>query len=158
METFVSILGAITGCISLAGIVYFIGVWRGKVDSQLNSLGKSFQDYPPAEMWTMTKTLWDIYVMEALRLRPDLASPGSAYKLNKEGCDLVPDYMKSLLDRIPHNPVLREEIATGYLVVKHLGLDLITQMANEKKLSVQESIAILSTYLVMNANNSRPIA
>lgn len=156
MENIASIIGAISGGISLIGIIYMLGVWRGKVDSQLNSLGKSFQDYPPAEMWTMTKTLWDVYVMEALRHRPDLASHGSAYKLNKDGCDLVPDYIKPLLDRIPHNPIQREEIATGYLVVKHVGLALITQMAEEKKLSIQEAIAILSTYLEMNADNSRP--
>jgi len=157
MEAIASIIGAVSGGLSILGVIYMLGVWRGKVDNQLNSLSKSFEDYPPAEMWTMTNTLWQVYVMEALGQRPDLARPGSAYKLNKQGCDLVPDYIKPLFDRIPHNPVLREEIATGYLVVKHVGLKLITKMAKEKKLSVQEAIAILSTYLEMNANNSSPI-
>ncbi|MBA7702808.1 hypothetical protein ES703_111583 [subsurface metagenome] len=149
-----SIVGAVSGCLSLLGIVYLFGVWRGKVDNQLNSLGKSFQDYPPAEMWTMTKTLWDVYVMDALRLRPDLAAHGSAFKLKQPGKDLIPDYMLPLLDRIPRNPGLREDIATGYLVVKHIGLELISKMAEEKKVSIQEAIALLSTYLDNTTDNS----
>ncbi|GAI65553.1 unnamed protein product [marine sediment metagenome] len=52
---------------------------------------------------------------------------------------------------------MREDIATGYLVVKHIGLELISKMAEEKNLSVQESIAILSTYLDNSTDNSRPI-
>ncbi len=149
-----SIVGAVSGSLSLLGIIYLFGVWRGKVDNQLSSLGKSFQNYPPAEMWTMTKTLWDVYVMDALRLRPDLASHGSRFKLNQPGKDLIPDSILSLLDRIPHNPGLREDIATGYLVVKHIGLELISQMAEEKKVSIQEAIALLSTYLDNTTDNS----
>ncbi|KKK61516.1 hypothetical protein LCGC14_3013560, partial [marine sediment metagenome] len=102
-----SIVGAVSGSLSLLGIIYLFGVWRGKVDNQLNGLGKSFQDYPPAEMWTMTKTLWDVYVMDALRLRPDLAEHGSGFNLKESGKNLIPDYILPLLDQIPRNPVLR---------------------------------------------------
>lgn len=149
-----SIVGAVSGCLSLLGIVYLFGVWRGKVDNKLNSLGKSLQDYPLAEMWTMTKTLWDVYVMDALRHRPDLAEHGSGFKLKQPGKDLIPDYMLSLLDRIPRNPIQREDIATGYLVVKHIGLELVSKMAEEKKVSIQEAIALLSTYLENTTDNS----
>ena len=147
-----SIIGAVSGSISLIGIVYMLGVWRGKVDSQLNNVAKCFQDYPPAEMWTMAKTLWDIYVVDALQHRPDLAERGSAFRLKKEGEDLIPEDMKALLDGIPRNPGLNnEEIATGYLVVKYIGLELISKMAQEKQLSVQEAIALLSCYLDVKA-------
>ncbi|GAI60066.1 unnamed protein product [marine sediment metagenome] len=137
------IVGAVSGSLSLLGIVYLFGVWRGKVDSALNEL----KNYPPAEMWTMTKTLWDIYVVEALHHRPDLAERGSSFKLKKEGEDLIPEYMKPLLKRIPRNPLNSEGIASGYLVVKHIGLELIGKMAEDKQLNVQEAIAILSCYL-----------
>ena len=80
MENIASIIGAISGCLSLVGIVYMLGVWRGKVDNQLNNWAQSFKDYPPAEMWTMTKTLWEIYVVDALHHRPDLAVHGSSFK------------------------------------------------------------------------------
>jgi len=124
-----------------------LGVWRGKVEGQLNGLAKSFQDYPPAEMWTMVKTLWDIYVVDALHHRPDLAVSGSAFKLKKEGADLIPEHLTALLDTIPRNPLNYEAIATGYLVVKYIGLDLIGKMAKENQLSIQEAIALLSCYL-----------
>jgi len=142
-----SIVGAGTGSISLLGLVYLFGGGRGKVDSAINGLSEVVKNYPPAEMWTMTKTLWDIYVIEALHHRPDLAEHGSSFKLKKEGEDLIPDHMKTLLKRITRNPYNSEAIATGYLVVKHIGLELINEMAEQKKLSVQEAIAILSTYL-----------
>jgi len=147
MEQIASIVGAVSGSISLLGIAYLFGVWRGKVDNAINGLSEVVKNYPPAEMWTMTKTLWDIYVIEALHHRPDLAEHGSGFKLKKEGEDLIPDHMKTLLKRIPHNPYNSEAIATGYLVVKHIGLELINEMAEQKKLSVHEAIAILSCYL-----------
>jgi len=156
MENIASIIGAISGCLSLVGIVYMLGVWRGKVDNQLNTWAQSFKDYPPAEMWTMTKTLWNIYVVDALHHRPDLAVHGSSFKLKKEGLDLIPDYMLPLLEGIPHNPGMREDIATGYLVVKHIGLEMVSKMAEEKKVSIQEAIALLSTYLENHIDNRLP--
>jgi len=147
MEHIPGIVGAISGCLSLLAIVYLFGVWRGKVDSAVNGFREVVKDYPPAEMWTMVKTLWEIYVVDALHHRPDLAQHGSSFKLKKEGLDLIPDYMFPLLDCIPHNPGLQEDIATGYLVVKHIGLELVSQMAREKEVSIQEAIALLSTHL-----------
>ena len=147
IENIASIVGAITGSISLLGLVYVFGIWRGKVDSRLCSLGQCVQDYPPAEMWTMAKTLWDIYVVDALQHRPDLAEHGSAFRLKEEGKNLIPEDIKPLLDNISLNTNNSEEVATGYLVAKHIGMELIGKMAQEKQLTVQESIAILSCYL-----------
>ena len=153
MELIFGIIGAASGVVSLAAIIYFLGVWRGQVDKDRAYFSDCLKLYPPGEMWTMVKTLWDIYVVDALRNRPDLAEHGSSYKLKKEGEDLIPDHLKDLLDRLPRNPFNREAIATGYLVVKHIGLDLISKMAEEKQLSVQEAIAVLSTYLETNENS-----
>ncbi|GAH80049.1 unnamed protein product, partial [marine sediment metagenome] len=46
-----------------------------------------------------------------------------------------------------------EDIASGYLVVEHLGLEEITTWASEKDLSVQEAIAIASAYLAERSSN-----
>ncbi len=158
MEHIASIAGAISGITALIGVIYMLAYWRGKVDAQLNSQSKTFQDYPLGEMWTMVKTLWEIYVVEALHHRPDLAQRGSGFKLKKEGEDLISDHMRTLLEDIPRNPFNSEYIATGYMVVKHIGLDIINEMAEQKKLSVQEAIAILSCYLEAHCNNAHPTA
>lgn len=147
MESITSMIGAISGCLSLLTVIYFAVYWKAGVDSDRKAWQANNKQYPPAEMWTMVKTLWDVYVLDALRHRPDLAEHGSGFKLKEEAHNLIPDNMKILLDRIPHNPVSNDDIATGYLVAKYVGLEQITKMAEEKGLSIQETIAILSTYL-----------
>jgi len=158
MHDLPGIIGAISGCISLMGIVYLAGIWRGEVNSALKEQAKNSEQYPPAEMWTMVKTLWDIYVVSALHHRPDLAEHGSGYKLKADGEDLIPDHMKVLLKRIPRVADNHNDVATGYLVVKNIGMDLINEMAEQKELSVQETIAIMSCWLDVHSNNVHPPA
>jgi hypothetical protein len=153
MDAIATIFGSVSGFISLLGVVYFFAFWRGQVDNDRRAFRESMTNYPPGEMWTMVKTLWDVYVMDALRHRPDLAEHGSGFKLKEEGHNLIPDYMKPLLDDIPRNPSLNDDIATGYLVVKHIGLEKIGKMSEEKGLSIQETIAILSTYFETKINH-----
>jgi len=151
-----AIIGAVSGIISIIGVVYLLGVWKGGVDSKLKEIAQLLSRYPPEETALMTKTLWNIYVVDALRNRGDIAEHQSAYKLNKEGEALIPEYLKAELCRISKDLVMVENdnkaegIASGWLVVKSLGLETITRMADEKGLSVQESIAILSCYFLNN--------
>lgn len=152
----VAIIGAVSGVVSIFGLAYLLGIWKGGVDSKLKDITELLSQYPPSETALMTKTLWDIYVVDALRNRPDLAERQSAYKLRKEGEDLISEHLKAELCQISkslstlENRNKNEAIASGWLVVKYLGMETISRMAEEKGLSVQESIAILSTYLVNN--------
>ncbi|MBA7646233.1 hypothetical protein ES703_53995 [subsurface metagenome] len=147
MDHAINIIGVISGCLSLVGIIYLLAYWKGRVDSTLGGIQQILIAYPLAELSLMTKTLWDIYVIDALHSRPDLAEQHSAFRLKKEGLDLIPDHLKEALDSIPGNPHSQNDIASGWLVVKHLGLGPIANMAELHKLSVQEAIAILSCYL-----------
>lgn len=147
MEGITSIIGAITGIVSLLTILYLAVMWKSSVDKDRSYFRDSLKNYPPAEMWTMVKTLWDIYVLDALRNRPDLAEHHSPYKLKPEARDLIPDDLKSELNKNTNNSDQKEGIATGYLVVKILGIERVSQIAEQKGLSVQEFIAVLSTYL-----------
>jgi len=156
LEQIASLIGAITGTVSLGGIVYLIGYWKGSVDTRIKAHEDQFCKYPPGEISLMCKTMWDIYVVEALRQRPDLAQHASPFKLTQQGQDLIPDSHKQALDQVKCNPLDREAVASGWLVVKYLGLTSIEQMAKEKSLSIQEAIAILSTYLVERLNNCSP--
>ncbi|MBA7692441.1 hypothetical protein ES703_101008 [subsurface metagenome] len=143
----VEIVGVISGFLSLIGIIYMLGYWKGQVDSKLRDIQQILRAYPLAELSLMTKTLWDIYVVDALSSRPDLAEQHSAFNLKKEGHELIPAHLKEILDNISPNPESRNAIASGWLVVKRLGIDTIREMAKQQKLSVQEAIAILSCYL-----------
>ena len=156
MHDLPGIIGAVSGCISLLGIVYLAGIWRGEVNSALKKFNQNLDQYPPAEMWTMTKTLWEVYVISALHHRPDLAEHGSGYTLKREGEDLIPEYLKAQLKRIPRNHGNHEDIASGYLVVKHIGIDQINEMAELKLITVQETIAIMSCWLDVHSNHNNP--
>lgn len=145
-----AIIGSVSGLISIVGLVYLLGVWKGSVDSKLRDITQQISQYPPGETSLMAKTLWDIYVVDALRNRPDLAEHHSSYKLRREGEDLIPDDIKQELNQVPHNEQNKDAIASGWLVVKHLGMEAISRVADEKGLSIQEAIAILSTYLENN--------
>lgn len=147
MENIPAIIGAVSGVVSLLTIVYLVGFWKGKIEAQLGNIVQSMQKYPPEETAVMTKTLYDIYVVDALRKRPDLAEHHSSYKLKPEGHNLIPDDIKQELDKFHTNPTNKEAIASGWLVVKCLGVERVSQMAEQKGLSTQEAIAILSAYL-----------
>lgn len=147
MQEIASIIGSVSGVISLLGIAYLIGFWKGRVDTRLNSYDESCRQYPPAELWMMTKTMWDIYVVNVLHERPDLAEKRSPWRLKQAGKDLIPDRIKQQLDEIPLTPHCVDDVANGWLVVKAIGLNHLTDLAKEKDISVQEAIAVLSTYL-----------
>ena len=156
MHDLPGIIGAVSGCISLLGIVYLAGIWRGEVNSALKKFNQNLDQYPPAEMWTMTKTLWEVYVVSALHHRPDLAEHGSGFKLKREGEDLIPEHLKTLLRSIPRNHGNHEAIASGYLVVKHIGINQINDLAEKKLITVQETIAVLSCWLDVHSNHTNP--
>lgn len=65
------------------------------------------------------------------------------FRLKERGRSLIPTELKVALDKVP----VDESSPSGYLVVKHLGIDRISRMADESKLSIQEAIAVLSCYL-----------
>lgn len=156
MENIASIIGAVSGLISLIGIIYLVGYWKGGVDSRLKAHEDQLRKYPPGETALMCKTMWDIYVVDALRQHPELAQHSSSFKLTKQGIDLVPEPIKKILDELEYNPTSNKDIASGWLVVKHLGISAIEQMSREKSLTVQEAIAILSTYLDAHRDNCMP--
>ncbi len=142
-----SLIGAITGTISIIGFIFLIGYWKGGVDAALREWKKCQELYPPAQIMMMLKTLWDAYIVDPLKARPDLASHSSPYKLTKAGVDLIPDDVKNTLDQVKHERDKTVLLPTGWLVVDKLGLMSINALAYRRGLSLQETIAILSVYI-----------
>jgi hypothetical protein len=155
IEQIAAIIGAISGLVSLGGIIYVLAYWKGGVDAWLKKHDEECQKYPPGEIALMCKTMWEIYVVGPLHDRPDLATHKSPFKLTQTGIDLIPADIKQELLEYTKAPMDEEAVASGWLVVKNLGIERIEHLAKEKELSVQEVIAILSTYLDNHTGNGR---
>lgn len=152
MENLLLIINIVVGILSLAGVLYIIGYWKGGIDAWKKAHEEEHSRYALSEMFLMCKTMWDIVVVDALHRRPDLADHSSPYKLKKLAEDLIPEDLKQKLGEIASNHTNAEDIASGWMVVKNIGMPSIEQMAKDKQLSVPEAIAILSTYLDQAVN------
>lgn len=153
MQEIASIIGAVAGLFSLVTILYFLIYWKAGVDTDRKAWRETCEHYPPAELWTMTKTMWEIYVVNVLQQRPDLAEHRSPWKLKDKGREMIPEVVRKQLDQVPNNHFCREDVANGWLVVKYIGLERLSALAKEKGLSLQETIAVLSTYLDERQDN-----
>jgi hypothetical protein len=153
LEMVAAIIGCITGVASLFGIVWLLAYWKGGIDAWRKAHEEEHRKYPAGELALMVKTMWDIYVVGPLHDRPDLATHQSPFKLTETGASLIPDEIKAELCEVKKNPMDPEAVATGWLVVKNLGMDRIEALAKDKSLSVPETIAILSTYLENHTNH-----
>lgn len=149
-----AIIGAISGVGAIFGLIWMMAIWKGRVDSDREEWKRNRDEYPPAELWMMCKTMWEIFVVGTLQNRTDLATRQSPYKLTRKGKDLIPDAMRKRLDRISAPATCQEDVFSGWLVIKHLGVDSIADMAKENGISVQEAAAILSTYLNERFSNN----
>lgn len=134
--------------ITFVGIVYGVVYWKATVDATLRRCKNCQDNYPPEETHRMVKTLWDIYVVGALQNKPDLAQHKSPYKLTQAGEQLIPSRIREFLDHVNLKTwESAEDIASGWLVVKHIGLDDIELVAKAMKLEIPETVAVLSLYL-----------
>jgi len=157
MDTLLAIGGIVLGLASLGGYIYIFAYWKGGVDEWRKKHDEDHKNsLPLCELSDMCKTMYEIYVVDALRRRPDLATHQSPYTLTDGARLLIPEPIKEILCQINRRPENREDLVSGYLVVKHLGIDRIETIAKDMKLSVQEAIAILSTFLD-NTNNHHPV-
>jgi hypothetical protein len=129
------IIGCLGGAIGIIQGIYFFGSWKGK-------------------MTTMVETMWDIYVKDALSKRPDLATHNSPYKLTKEVEDKIPSNIRDRLTDIRCQFKKKENIVSGYTVAQELGSEIIEKTAADMELGIQETIAVLSTYLLNHPNYS----
>ena len=147
MNEILNLIGAITGVISLLGIIYIAGYWKGVVDAFMRQTKECQDKYPAAELSLMVKSLWDVYGLEAMSKRPDLAEHSSPWRLTPKGKDLIPDNLKKLLDGIVGIQLDHSGAAANWLVVKTLGLDRISDFARDTGLSLHESIGVLGIHL-----------
>jgi len=144
MDTVFSVIGAITGLVSLIGLVYQLGYRNANVDGKIEKMEKTLEKWNLGEIGTQVKTLWDIYVLDALRNRPDLASHSSSLTINPKGEDMLPDDVKKALREF--QPCDQDMDSASWLVVKCLGVERIENLSKNIDLSYQETVALLAVY------------
>lgn len=147
MPEALAIVSLIVSIVSLLSIILLAGVWKGGVDTFIKEVKLDRDKYPPAESYKMLTTLWQTYVVDPLSKRSDLASYHSPCILTEKGLKYISEETKTELDEIHNIVSKREDLTTGYIIVEHFGLERLNKMAEANKLTLQEYIAILSTYL-----------
>lgn len=146
-ETIAAAVGAITGIVSLVVIGVKLIFGQGETDAFIKELKADREKYPPAEQHRMIQTLWDVYVLDPLHQRTDLSEHHSPARLTQAGLDVLPDDLKKKLDVLATKSCVLEDVVTGYEVVQEFGLETIGKLAEERKVTVQEMVALLSCYL-----------
>ena len=149
-----AIFGIIGGIIAVFTIVYMVGFWRRGIEDDIEQtkdgiaeIKDELKQHNLASFCLMVQTLWDVYVLDALHKRPDIAVSHSRPKLTQKGLDFIPEDIKERLDKLEISVKDWANISSGYLVVQVVGLDRITKLAGENALNIQEMIAVLSSYL-----------
>lgn len=147
MPEALAIISLIVSIVSIVSIILLAGVWKGGVDTFLKEIKQDREKYPPAESYKMLTTLWQTYIIDPLSKRTDLASYHSPCVLTDRGLEIISKDIKKELDNLHGSITNKEDLATGYIVVQHFGLPRLNKLASDAKLTLQEYIAVLSTYL-----------
>ncbi len=149
-----AIFGIIGGVIAIGTLIYISGFWKRGVEDDILHIKKDNDEiktelkaYNLPSFCMMVQTLWDVYVIDPLHRRPDIAEFHSLPKLTQKGLDYIPADVKKQLDRMAATAGDKVNVTSGYMAVQAIGLDKIMTIANEKGLSIQEIIAVLNTYL-----------
>lgn len=137
----------ITSAISLIGFIYLLAYWKGRVDSFMSLACVREDKYPIAEIAVQVKTLWEVYGVRALVSKPDLAASRSLFGLTEKGRALIPESIKTQLDKIPGLDEKPAATASAWLAVEALGVEDITSFAHERGLSLSEGLGLLGLYL-----------
>lgn len=123
-------IGGISGVIALLGFLWTIFFQMAKIKVR-------------------TDTLWEIYVVDALKTQH--VEHSSAYKPKKEAEDLLPEDIKKRLGRIAqHQHHKRKKGSLGRLgeeVVKEIGIAKIEALAKENGLKASDVIGIMIAYV-----------
>ena len=147
LEQITAILGAITGVIAILSLLYNRIYHDATQDKDLAQIKEALKTYKLPEMSLMVTTMWQAYTTDLPHRRPDLAENHSPCSLRPAGLAMIPPDMQAELDKIEITPEDKENVVTGYLVTKIIGLKRINELAQKKGVLVQEMIGILSTYL-----------
>jgi len=169
----VSIVSLIAAVVALLGVIYAVGVWRGRVDNQLRGytearildrmvkLEAAFSSHArlPDQIETVLDRLtrvetklevvWMVF-SEHLLSRPELASRSSGFKLSDQANQALAE-VQLALDTC-HNPhTLQNDSPLAEKVLLDLpagiGMETLREIAAKHHLSIAELLAIVSAHV-----------
>ena len=118
-----AVVGALTGILSLVGIIYMLGYKFSRIETRLD-------------------LIWSIFVEDALRqqVRRGNLTHSSPYKLNRS---LTSESFlnKSSMSKLSNKSHLNDQ-QLALEIVSTVGFDVISQSSMENKMTTQEYIAV----------------
>jgi hypothetical protein len=141
-----AIIALVLGIVSLMSTILLVGVWKGRIEADVSIIKKELEKYNIAEIASEVHTLWEVYVVDAMRSHPNLAQQHSPLKITEEGINEIPPEIQQALEKFPVCHTENGDIP-AWDAVKCLGLPVIQQVANTKGWTLQKTIALLGLYL-----------
>ena len=147
METInlsLSVISLILGVLTLLGLLYQFAYRNAITDKTLRDFKDLLDKYSLAEISNQVNTMWEVYVLDALHSRPDLAKHNSPLQITDEGEAMIPQYIKDVL--LSYHPDPYKNQSATWIVVSCLGTLKISELATELKLSTSITLSLLSVF------------
>jgi len=141
MSDATSIVTLVMAGLSLVGMIYQFAFKNGTTDSILKGMKKDMDKYPLAELANQVKTMWDVYVLDALHAHIDLATHKSPLSLTEKGLEMIPASTKEMLK---YDKGDTDKHSATWLVIKCLGMQAIDKLSVEMNLPVSIELALLT--------------
>jgi len=136
-----SVVTLVMAGLSLAGMVYQFAFKNGTTDTILKGIKRDMDKYPLAELANQVKTMWDVYVLDALHAHIDLASHKSPLSLTEKGLEMIPASVK---EQLKGDKGDTDKHSATWLVIKCLGMQNIDKLSVEMNLPVSIELALLT--------------
>lgn len=144
------VISIVATAISLAGILFGIGYWRGKVDNELKWLKEKCQSYSDAKipdrvakMEAKFELVWEVFTEQVLTDRPHLATRQSPLKLTAQALEATAE-VRACLELSNHTTPSDKVLVD---VPAQIGLVKLKDIANRHSMTLAELLAIISLEL-----------
>lgn len=139
------ILSIVAILLSIAGVIYGVAYWRGKVDSELGIYREAKMLERLTKMETKFDFVWSVFVEQLLTERPHLATKQSPLRPTEQGQLALSEIMGCLDSK---SVSLTDQIL--YDIPQRIGIDKLRDIADRHKVTLAELLALISLELSTN--------
>ncbi len=139
--TISEILSILALIISLAGALYSVAYWRGKVDKELKDYSEAKIPDRLTKIESKFELVWAAFTEQVLSDRPHLATHSSPYKLTAQA-ELATEDVMFCLDNLENHTTTSDKVLVN--LPAKLGIDKLKQIATKHQLTLGELLAVIS--------------